>query len=31
MFGEPEDETRAKMLKKKSVSSASKHLERELE
>ena len=29
--GEPEDETRARMMKKKSVSSASKHLERELE
>lgn len=31
IYGEPEDESRAKILKKKVVSGSSKHLERELE
>lgn len=31
VYGEPEDETRARMMKKKVVSPQSKHLERELE
>lgn len=30
LYGEPEDDTRAKILKKKVVSPQSKHLEREL-